>query len=163
MIPLCYRCHNGGSDFICGVSIGCHPVAAYKYCLYQSLFHDGARHIITNQGHIHPCCMQFKRSKSRPLQKRSCLICKYMKMITSFFPQINRCCSSPIFTGGKLSGIAMGQNAITRLHQCQPVFSDTFADPDIFFLNLKGFFMKQFLYLCNRLIFICNTDFLHPV
>ena len=150
--------YSRGADFICKIPIGGNPVAADETRLNPAILHDDGCHIVANKRDIDPRHHQFIGSQPGALQQRPRLIGEHLKVDSPLFPQNGRTYRGAILRRGKRPRIAVGQDAVSGLHQAKAVFRYPAAHFDILRMDRPAFIAKQADDLRNRKIPILFHD-----
>ena len=82
-------------------------------------------------------------------------------MISLLLTQIHRSCGGAVFDCGKLTGIAVGQQAVARFHQGEAVLSDGAAYQNIFLADGKGLIVKGSYNLRHRIPLVVLHHIFH--
>ena len=86
-----------------------------------------------------------------------------MEIISPFLPQIHGCRSRPVLHRGKLSRIAVGQQAVPGLYQLQGILSDLPADFNVLIVDADGFFLQKRPDLRHTFCQMRPNHVFHPV
>ena len=70
------------------------------------------------------------------LEQGTGLVSKHLEVIAPLLPQVDGRCGGAVLHGSQLTGVAVGQQSPTRLHQLQTVFPNLPAHPNILIVDV---------------------------
>ena len=162
-VVLCQNRDPGGSDLVGKIPVRRNPVASHEAGLHPAVLHHQAGHVVADQRHVHPGPLQFIRGQARPLEQRTRFIREHPEVDSPFLPQEHRPDRGPVFRGGQRTGIAVGQDPVSRFDQGKPVFGDPGAHPDIFVVNGNALLQQQVPDRRNVPVAVSGYDGQHPL
>ena len=128
--------HAAGADLVGEVAVGGDAVTAHEAGLHPAVFHHHGRHVVADEGHVHPRPLQLIAGEPRPLQKGAGLVGKHADVDAPLRRQQEGALSGAVPGGGQRTGIAVGQNAVAVLQQAQTVFGDGGAFGDVVLVDV---------------------------
>ena len=133
----------GGSDFVCDVAVGSDAVAADEDGVDPAIFHDGGCHVVADEGDVHAGGTEFVCGKTCALQERARFVGVDFEVVAFLVSEVHDGGCGAVFGGGKLSGVAVGEESHTRFYKGERVLAYFFADVDVLLLDAEGFVTKE--------------------
>ena len=130
--------HPGGADFIGGVPVAGHPVTPNKAGVDLPLLHHKAGHVVTDEGAVDAGLLKLIGCQTGALQEGAGFITPGVKGDAPLLGQKQGAQAGAVPGGGQGAGVAVGEDAVSRLDQGQAVFRDGGAHGDVFLVNGPG-------------------------
>ena len=153
----------GGADLVGDVAVGGDAVTANEYGVDPAVFHDGGCHVVTDQGDVHAGGTEFVGGEARALQEGARFVGVDFEVVAFFVTEVHDGGCGAVFGGGKLSGVAVGEESISGLYEGERVLAYFFADVDVLLFDAQGFVTQECTDLGDGFPVVVLDDTLHAV
>ena len=133
----------GGADLVGDIAVCGDAVTADEDGVDPAVFHDGGCHVVTDECDIHAGGAEFVCSEARPLQEGAGFVGVDFEVVAFLVAEVHDGGCGTVFGCGELSGIAVGEQAVSGLDEGERVLAYFFADVDILLLDMEGFVTQE--------------------
>ena len=133
----------GGTDLVGDVAVGGDTVTADEDGVDPAVFHDGGCHVVADEGDVHACRTEFVCGKTCALQEGTRFVGVDFEVVAFLVSEVHDGGCGAVFGGGKLSGVAVGEESHTRFYEGERVLAYFFTDVDVLLLDAEGFVTQE--------------------
>ena len=137
-------CHAAGADFVGGVPVGGHPVAAHEAGLDPAVLHHHGGHVVADQRHVHPGPVELVAGEAGALEEGAGLAGKDPDAHSPLRRQQEGALGGAVAGGSQGPGVAVGEHAVALLQQAQAVLGDGPAFGDVVLVDLHRLLVQGF-------------------
>ena len=152
-----------GADFVRDIAVCGDTVAADEYGVDPAVFHDGGRHVVTDQGDVHAGGAEFVGGETCALQEGARFVGVDFEVVAFFVSEVHDGGGSAIFGGGELACVAVSEESVARLYEGERVLTYFFADVDVLLFDVERFIAKEPAELLDGFPRVGLDDALHTV
>ena len=134
---------GGCADLVGDIAVGGDAVTADEDGVDPAVFHNGRCHVVAYQCDVHAGGTEFIRGEARTLEQGACLVGKDAEVVAFFVSKVHDGGGGAVFGGGKLSGVAVGEESVAGLYEGERVLAYFFADVDVLLLDAEGFVTQE--------------------
>ena len=153
----------GGADLVGNVAVCGDAVTADEYGVDPAVFHDGGRHVVAYQGDVHAGGAEFVGCETCALQEGARFVGVDFEVVAFFVSEVHDGGCGAVFGGGKLSGVAVGEESVSGFYEGECVLAYFFADVDVLLLDAEGFVTQECADLGDGFALCSLNDFFHAV
>ena len=129
----------GGADLVGNIAVCGNTVTADKDSVDPAVLHDGGGHVVADEGDVHASGTEFVSGEACALQEGTGFVGKNFEIVAFLVSEVHDGGCGAVFGGGKLSGVAVGEEPHTRFYEGERVLAYFFADVDVLLLDAEGF------------------------
>ena len=134
---------GGGADLVGDIAVGGDAVAADEYGVDPAVFHNGRCHVVAYQCDVHAGGAEFVCGEACALQEWACFVGVDFEVVAFLVSEVHDGGCGAVFSSGKLSGVAVGEESHTGLYEGERVLAYFFADVDVLLLDAEGFVTEK--------------------
>ena len=97
------------------------------------------------------------------MQERACFIGEDFEVVAFLVAEVHDGGCSAVFGGGKLAGVAVGEESHAGLYEGERMLAYFFADVDVFLFDAQGFITQESADFGDGLALCFLNDFFHAV
>ena len=151
------------ADFVCDVAIGGDTVTADEDGVDPTVFHDSGCHVVADECDVHAGGTEFVCGEACALQERARFVGVDFEVVAFLVSEVHDGGCGAIFCGGKLTGVAVGEESHTGLYEGERMLAYFFADVDVLLLDAEGFVTEQAADLRDGFVRSVFDDSFHTV
>ena len=153
----------GGADFIRDVAACGNAVTADEDGVDPAVLHDGGCHVVADECNVHAGSTEFVCGEACALQERARFIGVDLRVVAFLMAEVHDSGCGTVFGGGKLAGVAVGEESHAGLYEGERMLAYFFADVDVFLFDAQGFITQESADFGDGLAICFLNDFFHAV
>ena len=153
----------GGADFIRDVAACGNAVTADEDGVDPAVLHDGGCHVVADESDVHAGGAEFVCSEACSLQEGARFVGVDFKVVAFLMAEVHDSGCGTVFGGGKLAGVAVGEESHAGLYEGERMLAYFFADVDVFLFDAQGFITQESADFGDGLALCFLNDFFHAV
>lgn len=153
----------GGADLVGCVAVGSDAVTADEDGVDPAVLHDGRCHVVADEGDVHAGGAEFVCGEACSLEEGARFVGIDFKVVAFLMAEVHDSGCGTIFGGGKLAGVAVGEESHAGLYEGERMLAYFFADVDVFLLDAQGFIAQESADLGDGFALCSLNDFFHTV
>ena len=149
------------ADLICDVAVGGDAVTADQDGVDPAVLHDGGCHVVADECDIHAGGTEFIRGEACALQEGARFVGVDFEVVAFLVAEVHDGGCGAVFGGGKLAGVAVGEESVAGLYEGERVLTYFFADVDVLLFDAEGFIAKECADFGDGFALAVSHDALH--